>query len=134
MRTVHFESLRPGEIVAERDRCPVVYLPLGPLEWHSLHLPVGTDPLNAAHVAQQLAGRIGGVVLPTFYWGTERERSARENRNLGFEEDDYIVGMDFPNHLIKSLYCREESLALLIREAFNGLIPITELGFVAIFQ
>ena len=124
MRTVHFELLRPGEIVAERDRCPLVYLPLGPLEWHSLHLPVGTDPLNAAHVAEQLAGRIGGVVLPTFYWGTERERSARENRNLGFEEDDYVVGMDFPNHLIKSLYCRQESLALLIREAFNGLIQL----------
>ncbi len=124
MRTIHFELLRPGEIVVERDRCPLVYLPLGPLEWHSLHLPVGTDPLNAAHVAEQLAGRIGGVVLPTFYWGTERERSARENRNLGFNENDTIVGMDFPRHLIKSLYCREDSLGLLLRDAFNGLIQL----------
>ena len=30
MRTVHYELLRPAEIVAERDRCPVVYVPIGP--------------------------------------------------------------------------------------------------------
>lgn len=124
MRTVHFELLRPGEIVAERDRCPLVYLPLGPLEWHSLHLPLGVDPLNAAYVAEQLAGRTGGVVLPTFYWGTERERSDREKRNLGLNENDYIIGMDFPSHVIKSLYCREESLALILRDTFHSLIQL----------
>jgi len=30
MRTVRLELLRPKEIVVERERCPVVYVPLGP--------------------------------------------------------------------------------------------------------
>ena len=30
MRTVQLELLRPGEILAERERCSIVYLPVGP--------------------------------------------------------------------------------------------------------
>ncbi len=124
MRTVQFELLRPGEIVAERERCPIVYVPIGPLEWHSLHLPMGTDPLNATIVAHEVAKRVGGVVLPTFYWGTERERPPEAARDLGFKETDYVVGMDFPANLIPSLYCREEYLALLVRELLDRLVRL----------
>jgi len=101
-----------------------VYIPLGPLEWHSLHLPFGTDALNATALAMQAAERVGGVVLPTFYWGTERERSPEQAQALGFDAEDYLVGMDFPNHLLKSLYCREEFLALLMRELLRMLIGL----------
>lgn len=124
MRTVCFELLRPAEIVAERERCPVVYVPLGPLEWHSLHMPVGTDALNAGAVARRVAERIGGVVLPTLYWGTERERSPNQMRDLGLAEGDYVVGMDFPNHLIPSLYCPEEVFATLVRDVLRQLIAL----------
>jgi creatinine amidohydrolase len=124
MRTVRFELLRPQEIVAERERCPVVYVPVGPLEWHSLHMPVGTDALNAGAVAQRIAERVGGVVLPILYWGTERERSRDVARDLGFDREDHIVGMDFPNHVLKSLYCPEEILALLVRELLKELVAL----------
>ena len=124
MRTVRFELLRPQEIVSERERCPVAYVPVGPLEWHSLHMPVGTDALNAGAVAQRVAERVGGVVLPTLYWGTERERPPGVARDLGFEREDYVVGMDFPNHALKSMYCPEEVLALLVRERLQELIAL----------
>lgn len=45
MRTVQLELLRPGEILAERERCSIVYLPVGPLEWHGPAMPYGTDAL-----------------------------------------------------------------------------------------
>ena len=122
MRTVRYELLRPQELVAERERCPVAYLPLGPLEWHSLHMPLGTDALNAGAVAREVAERVGGVVLPTLFWGTERERPAEMLEDLGFARDDYVVGMDFPANLIKSLYCREEVFALLVREMLRLLV------------
>jgi len=32
MRTVRFELLRPAEIIAEKERFPVAFQPLGPLE------------------------------------------------------------------------------------------------------
>ena len=122
MRTVHYELLRPTEIVAERERCPVVYLPIGPLEWHSVHMPMGTDGLNAAAVAARVAEHVGGVVLPTFFWGTERERPEGMVADLGFEKGEYVVGMDFPANILPSLYCREEFLALLVREMLTLLI------------
>ena len=75
-RETRLQWLRPDEILAERQRCPVIYLPLGPLEWHGPHLPFGTDPLQAEHTALLLAEKLGGVVHPTLYIGTERERSA----------------------------------------------------------
>jgi hypothetical protein len=40
MRTRKLELLRPDEILNEMRRCPVVYLPLGPLEWHGPQSPM----------------------------------------------------------------------------------------------
>ncbi|MCJ7737130.1 MAG: creatininase family protein [Anaerolineae bacterium] len=122
MRTVRYELLRPQEVVAERERCPVAYLPLGPLEWHSLHMPLGTDALNAGAVAHGVAERVGGVVLPTFFWGTERERPVAMVQDLGFAGGGYVVGMGFPANLLKSLYCHEEVFALLVRELLRLLV------------
>ena len=60
MRTVQMEYLRPGEILAEKERFSVVYLPLGPLEWHGPAMPYGTDPLMAQELARAAA-------LPIFW-------------------------------------------------------------------
>ena len=122
MRTRRFELLRPGEILAEKERNSVAYLPVGPLEWHGPHLPVGMDPLNAYAVATELAERNGGVVLPVFYWGTERERGPEMLKNIGFNGDEYIVGMDFPENNMKSLYAREDAFGAAIREYLRILV------------
>ena len=116
MRTVKFELLRPDEIQDEKKRCPVVYFPLSPLEWHGPHLPLGTDPLNAEAVAVRLAERNGGVVMPAFFWGTERERDPGMLKNIGFSGDEWIVGMDFPANSMPSLYASEEVFGIAVRE------------------
>lgn len=108
--------LRPGEIADRLAEMPVVYIPIGPLEWHGPHLPFGTDPLNAENVALGVCVRTGGVVWPTQFWGTEKERRPEQLRSLGFSPDEYIVGMDFPKNTLKSMYCPEEVLAILVRE------------------
>ena len=108
MREVRLQWLRPDEVVAERERVPIVYLPIGPLEWHGPHLPLGTDPLQAEHTAIGLAEKIGGVVHPTLFIGTERERAPELLRDLGFEGDEWIVGMDFPGNSLPSLYSPED--------------------------
>lgn len=75
MRTVQLELLRPGEILAERERCSIVYLPVGPLEWHGPAMPYGTDALLAQSLARCAAERTGGVVMPTLF--IARSASAR---------------------------------------------------------
>jgi creatinine amidohydrolase len=64
------ELLRPHEIrdrLAERS---VVYLPLGTIEWHCEHLPVGLDALTAHGVCLRAAALGGGIVYPPLYYGT----------------------------------------------------------------
>ncbi len=122
MRTVRFELLRPAEIVAERERFPVVFQPIGPLEWHGPHLPFGVDPLHAQEVSLRTAQAVGGVVMPTLYWGAERERPAQGLRDLGFSGDEWIVGMDHPVNTVKSLYSMEDIFGVVVRERLNLLV------------
>jgi creatinine amidohydrolase len=90
--------MRPEEIIEERERLPLIYLPIGPLEWHGPHLPLGTDPLHAREVAIGLAKKLGGVVLPPYFIGTERERKPEMLESIGFKKKEWIVGMDFPEN------------------------------------
>jgi creatinine amidohydrolase len=122
MRSVRFELLRPQEILEEKKRFPVVYLPIGPLEWHGPHLAVGMDPLNAEAVSIRAAMKTGGVVLPTFYWGTERERSPEMLKSIGFKGNEWIVGMDFPANSMPSFYVPEGPFAVAVREYLRLLV------------
>ena len=115
MRTRMLELLRPEEILDEMRRCPVVFLPLAPLEWHGPHLPYGVDPLIATELALRVADRLGGIVHPCLFLGTERERDPDTLRKLGFDGTEWIVGMDFPANSLPSLYLPEEVLAIAVR-------------------
>jgi creatinine amidohydrolase len=70
LRRVQAEFLLPHELEAAVIACPVAYLPLGSLEYHSVHLPIGLDALNAHGVCTRAAARAGGIVLPPLYQGT----------------------------------------------------------------
>lgn len=68
--TKQLELLRPGQIAAEMARCPRVWLPLGTIEYHSHHLPVGLDGLQAHGLCLDAAEIAGGLVYPPLWWGT----------------------------------------------------------------
>ena len=67
---VRVERLLPHQIEAAIAARSVVYLPLGSIEYHSHHLPLGLDGLTAHGVCTRAAQEVGGVVLPTLWWGT----------------------------------------------------------------
>jgi creatinine amidohydrolase len=117
---VRYELMTPGEIVTARERCPVAYLPLGPMEWHGPHLPLGTDALVAHHLALRVAERVGGLVMPALFAGTDalrpRGREAQGLGALGLEGDERVLGMDFPGFPVKSLYFEESVLGITVRE------------------
>ena len=64
------ELMRPGEIAHEMALCPRVWIPLGTIEYHSHHLPVGLDGLQAHGLCLDAADIAGGVVYPPLWWGT----------------------------------------------------------------
>ncbi len=122
MKERRLQFLRPEEIIEERRKNALIFLPVGPLEWHGPHLPLGVDPLRAEAAALYLARRLGGLVLPTLFIGTERERSPEMLRSIGFSGAEYIVGMDFPANSLASLYFREETLAVVMRDFLEMLV------------
>jgi creatinine amidohydrolase len=124
-RRVEFELMRPQEIAEERARCPLVFVPLGPLEWHGPHLPLGTDGLVAYAVAVEVARRVGGVVLPAYFVGTDTVRpeggGPQSTGALGFDDGVRIFGMDYPHNPVKSVYFEEGVTAVVVRELLRGL-------------
>jgi len=70
-----YSQMRPRALVARRLACPVAYLPIGILEWHGYHNPLGLDGVKAERLAARLAGKFGGLVLPPLYWGDHRAES-----------------------------------------------------------
>lgn len=67
---IQAELMLPHELDAALAARSVVYVPLGSIEYHSRHLPVGLDGLNAHGVCIEAAARTGGVVLPPLWFGT----------------------------------------------------------------
>lgn len=124
MRTVQMEYLRPDEILAERQRCSIAYLPVAPLEWHGPAMPFGVDPLMAQEWARRACKITGGVCMPTVFFGTERDRPREILKNKGFEDADdmYVLGMDVPKNSVKSFYAREDIFAVTVREYLRLLV------------
>ncbi len=72
MAKIRYEELLTSDFKKIRNRKPIIFLPLGTLEWHSDHLPLGMDAMAAHEICQRLAKKIGGMVIPPLYFGTDR--------------------------------------------------------------
>jgi len=57
------------EYEARLKHSPILFLPVGAHEQHGPHLPMGTDAIFATRMAESLAERLGGMVLPTLSYG-----------------------------------------------------------------
>lgn len=66
---VRIERMRPDQLDEACQNKPVAYFPLGSLEFHGRHLPVGVDALKAHDLACRAAHRFGGLVVPPLYHG-----------------------------------------------------------------
>jgi creatinine amidohydrolase len=123
---VRYELLRPAEVVEARRRAPVAFVPVGPLEWHGPHLPLGTDGLHAWHVSLRVALEAGGVVLPPLFAGIDSLRvagTAPEGLDsLGLPPDARVVGMDFPGFPVRSTYYDESVFGLVVRDVVRALL------------
>lgn len=69
-RKVQAELMRPGQVREALAQRSVVYIPIGAMEFHQEHLPLGLDTLNAHGLTCLTASRFGGIVLPPLYYGT----------------------------------------------------------------
>lgn len=126
---VRYAELLPHEFRARLAACPVAYLPLGTLEWHGEHLPLGADAIQSESLMVECARRFGGVVMPPIHLGPDRSKQG--------EDGSLLVGMDYaestvpPRRLDGSCYWVPEELHLQMVDAI--LHQVKRAGFRAVF-
>lgn len=105
---VLYEELLPDEFAERINAFPVAYLPLGTLEWHGLHMPLGADGIQARGVFERIASQIGGIVLPMLFLGPD---------SVLRKDGDVYCGMDYlsfdetsPQQLEGSAYYIDDGL------------------------
>lgn len=126
---VRFDELLPHEFRQRLAQRPIAYLPLGTLEWHGEHLPLGSDAIQSEGLMTQCARRLGGIVMPPIHLGPDRAKPA--------DDGNMLVGMDYagsttpPRQLDGSCYWVPMGLHLLMVDAI--LAQLKRAGFRAVF-
>ncbi len=124
MREFRLERMLPQEIRREMDKHNLLYIPIAPLEYHGPHLPYGTDPLNAYAIAEIAAKKLGGLLHPTVYLGTEIPRPKDMVKSFGLPEETEVVGMDMPGLSLKSFYMPPDIFKESVRAIVNTAIAV----------
>ena len=60
-----FEEIAGFELAAVVSQCPLAILPLGSLEFHGPHNPLGADSIIISGIAESVAMRTKGLLFPT---------------------------------------------------------------------
>jgi creatinine amidohydrolase len=91
---VRYQMLRPAQIVERRRESPIAYVPLGNLEWHGVHNPLGADTLQAEGLAILCARKGGGLAFPPLWYGDNRLQALMEAN--ASDRAQIAAGMDLP--------------------------------------
>lgn len=145
MAFCRYEESLPAEVAAVVSDSPVAWVPWGSLEWHGLHLPLGSTGLKAHAIALRAAERAGGVVLPPTYlsaaalphpWSVSLGPATLravwvdlfgELERAGFEVICLLSGHHAPPHLLALAEAAEASMATPGRRALVVAVRDVEL-------
>lgn len=132
-KSLRYEEMLPHEIVKRREACPVVYLPLGGLEWHGEHLAVGNDALKAQKLCELAARKGGGVAFPPLWYGEPRDVGLMEtshDQDGKIRKKMRLPGKNFKLGIFGTT--GEEQLDFYRKLILHVFIQIRTLGFKAI--
>jgi creatinine amidohydrolase len=124
---IKFEELKPQELEQIIQTSGIAYLPLGTLEWHERHLPLGLDAIVSHRLCLEACGRTGGCVIPPLYFGTDREYEVEGKLMHGI---DAKVGKE----MIGSIYYLHKDLFFEVlkniasnvsKQGFNKLVVVS---------
>ncbi len=62
-----YELARPSQVRQVLEDAPIAFLPVGCVEYHGPHLPLGVDMLTAKAFCHRTAVKTGGLVLPPLW-------------------------------------------------------------------
>lgn len=65
---VEYQKLLPYQFEIRITECPLVYVPVGSLEWHGEHLALGNDAIKMHGLCCEAARNGGGIVFPPVFY------------------------------------------------------------------
>lgn len=116
---IFYAEMTPAEFEKRLQAAPIAYLPLGTLEWHGPHLPLGSDGLQSQGFFVELSSRVGGIILPMLFLGPDQRQIIEGQEFFGMDVFGFIDKK--PEQLTGSTYWIEDDLfkALLERILAN---------------
>ena len=129
MEKVCYSDLLPWEFRERLAARPVAYLPLGTLEWHGEHLPLGSDAIQSEGLMRECAKRFGGIVMPPIHLGPDRAWDQGNGQVL--QGMDYADTTDPQRPLDGSCYWVSDGFFATLVDAI--LVQIKRAGFAAVF-
>lgn len=118
-----YENMTPNTFQQKLQEFPVAYLPLGTLEWHGSHLPLGTDMIISQKFFLQFAEKYGGIVLPPLFLGPDQFYFLNNKEYYGI---DFCESF-FPKQKVGSAYYIKEDL---FNEILSNIIyQLSRVGF-----
>ena len=129
MRQVRFELMHGRAAMEAIRACPVGYLPIGCLERHGDHLPMGLDAMKAHGVCCLAAQAIGGVVFPMHHYAGIHRMNEEQIRKFTGEWGDVFTDRSAEAHLIDIV----EQLAIMGIEVlvlYSGHYPVCQVEMI----
>ncbi len=122
---VLYAELTPQEFRDRIAAAPIAYLPLGTLEWHGEHLPIGSDGLQSYNFFIGLAREAGGIVLPMLFLGPDRaeEVDGRELYGMDTLGEGMPQGKRYKNQQLagSAYWVPEETFRMIIEATLKQL-------------
>lgn len=110
MERVLYAELTPKDLLARLAKAPIAYLPLGTLEWHGPHLPLGADGIQPAGLFEALAREVGGVVLPMLFVGPDLRKQVNGKDLIGMDTNPMPQSLYPPQQFPGSAYWVDDEL------------------------
>jgi creatinine amidohydrolase len=127
---VCYAELRPHQFRERLQKRPIAYLPLGTLEWHGEHLPLGSDAVISEGLMVECARRFGGIVMPPVHLGPDRaSRQSDGSALIGMDTAERVT--DPHRRLDGSCYWVSQGMFLQLIDAI--LAQLQRAGFHAVF-
>ncbi len=82
---VDVNLLRPGQLLNILDNKSIAYIPLGTVEWHGRHNPLGVDSIKAIELCTACAKITGGFVMPHIYGAADAHWNAGHGVGVGMD-------------------------------------------------
>jgi len=121
-KKVRYECMLGREATEAIAARPIGYLPVGCLERHGDHLPMGLDTLKAHGVCCLLAQALGGVVFPPHYYAGVHNLNAEQLRTYTGQWGNLYTDASAEEHLTDVLR-QIERAGLRVTVLYSGHYP-----------